>query len=110
MWKCKNDGCLERKSMNFAKMTQKKFKVANANMSCRNRKQYYVSLCADPPPKVLNVRQSRERMKYRHRMAYKRRKGDKMLNTKYFTKADTALGSATDVDHMLNTGRKRHNR
>ena len=27
-----------------------------------------------------------------------------MLNTKYFTKADAALGSATSVDYMFNAG------
>ena len=103
MWR-RNDGRLERKSMNFARMTQKEFNVAEASMSRRDRKQYYVSLCADPPPKVLNVRQSRKRMKYRQRMAYKRRKGDEMLNTKYFTKADAALRGSTSVDHMFNAG------
>ena len=80
--------------MNFANMTPREFSHAKASMSRRDRKQYYVSLCADPPPRVLNVRQSRKRMKYRQRMAHKRRKGDEMLSTKYFTKADAALRNA----------------
>ena len=104
VWVRDDNGRLERRAMNFANMTQREFRHAKAIMSRRDKKQYYASLCVDPPPRVLNIRQSRKRRKYRQRMALKRRKGDEMLNTKYFTKADAALRNATDVDYMFNVG------
>ena len=67
---------------NFSKMIQKKFHQVKSTLSKKDKKIYYASLCAVPPPRACRL--SRKKMKHKQRMALRRTRGDSMLNAMNF--------------------------
>ena len=101
-WIRDDQGRLQRRQFDFARMTPSEFRHAKAHMSREDRKTYYASLCAQPPAHAYKQHMSRKRLKYRQRMAMRRRKGDWMLSAMHDGHQDPRETPLQPADHMYN--------
>jgi len=89
-WTRDDKGRLVRERMNFAAMSKKEFGQAKASLSKSKKKMYECSLSAKQPPRAAAMSLSRNKLKYRQRIARQREEGDRALAAMF-------MGDETDV-------------
>ena len=94
-WEREPGGRLRK--LDFASMSPQQFNMIKSTLSKKDRKLYYASLCAKPPPRACRL--SRKKLKRRQKMKHRREEGDRMLSAMHFDDDEKPL----TVDAILSS-------